>query len=195
MRKNRAIQLALATGLLAVVPAVFAHTGLHHESGLTSGLLHPITGMDHVLAMVAVGLWAAYAGGRSVWLLPVAFVGLMTGGAALAMNGIQLPLVESIILLSVVVLGSMLALGIRLPALPAALLVGAFGVFHGYAHGLEITPTASGYTYGLGFATATMALHLGGILLGQRLLRLQAPLYKVLGGIITSTGIALALFG
>jgi urease accessory protein len=194
MTNNRAIRLVLAIGLWGAASTAFAHPGLHHVAGMAAGLFHPISGLDHILAMVAVGLWAAFAGGRSVWVLPVAFVGLMVGGAALAMHGIHLPMVESGILISVVALGLVLALGIRMPVVPAALLVGLFGVFHGYAHGLEITANASGYEYGLGFACSTMALHICGILLGQGLMRFQMPLYKVLGGVIASGGIALALF-
>ncbi|KAA5605744.1 HupE/UreJ family protein [Roseospira marina] len=160
----RRISLALAAILFAT-PA-FAHTGVGATSGLAHGALHPIGGLDHVLAMVAVGLFAWRLGGRALWLVPLAFVAMMAVGGALGVFGVPVPYVETGIALSVVVIGAMVALGGGLPLGVAAAVVGIFAVFHGHAHGSEMPETLSGAAYGLGFMAATAFLHGVGILAG-----------------------------
>src|SRR5581483_4853903 len=130
------------------------------------GFAHPLSGLDHLLAMVAVGLYAALLGGRALWLVPASFVTMMTVGGAIGMAGIALPYTEVAIALSVVVLGLALALRIGVPTLAAMALVGAFAVFHGYAHGVEMPAAASSYAFAAGFVLATTLLHGVGLALG-----------------------------
>lgn len=151
---------------LAILPQVaLAHPG-HGASGAQVGFLHPLTGADHVLAMVAVGLLAALRGGGALWALPVAFLALMGAGAGLAMAGVALPYAETGIALSIVAFGLAAMAGLRAPVTALAALVGGFAVFHGYAHGAEMPETASGLRFGLGFLGATALLHAAGIGLG-----------------------------
>ena len=147
--------------LLISTPAL-AHTELG-GSGFLSGLLHPVLGLDHVVAMVAVGLWGAFLGAPAMWLLPVVFPLVMAFGGALGILGVPLPAVETGIAASAIVLGAMVALAVRPPLWVAAVLVGAFAVFHGHAHGTELPNAASPFGYALGFVIATGALHLIGI--------------------------------
>lgn len=179
--------------VLAFPGLTLAHTGVGDTSSLMHGLMHPVSGLDHLLAMVAVGIWSAQSGGRSLWALPAAFVSVMTLGALLAIAGIGLPLVEGGILMSVIALGMLVGLGMRVPLLAAALLTGLFGIFHGHAHGAELAAGASILGYGLGFALTTSLLHGTGILMGLKLRSLPMPLYRVIGAAIVSAGVALAL--
>ena len=145
----------------------FAHlTGVPHDhSSFTSGFLHPLTGFDHILVMVAVGLWAAQLGGKSILAVPASFVVCMAIGFWLATKGIALPYVEPVILASVIAMGLFAAMAIHLPIMPAMLVVGAFALFHGYAHGLELE-NSEAYAYGTGFSIATALLHGVGITIG-----------------------------
>ncbi len=152
--------------LLLATPTAFAHTGLGDPVGLSHGLVHPLAGVDHLLAMVAVGLWAAQRGGRTLWLAPLAFLGLMTLAAALAMAGVALPNVELGIAVSVTVFGLLVLFGRQVAPAVGLALIGGFAVFHGHAHGAEMPLAASGLSYGLGFVLATAALHAGGMLAG-----------------------------
>ena len=152
--------------LIALTGAAFAHTGLGDAAGFTHGFMHPVGGLDHVLAMVAVGLYAALLGGRALWLVPATFVAVMAIGGALGMAGFGLPYAEIGIALSVVVLGLAVALRLSLPTLAAMALVGLFAVFHGHAHGAEMPQDVSGYAYAAGFMLATALLHCAGIALG-----------------------------
>lgn len=163
--KAKPIAAAALVFLGATAPAL-AHPGHGDAHGLLAGLIHPVGGLDHVLAMVAVGLFAAHLGGRALWAVPAAFVALMAFGGALAMNGAGLPFVETGIALSVVVFGLMLASGAALPVGLAAGLVGFFAIFHGQAHGAELPAGASSLAYAAGFVIATAALHGAGIGLG-----------------------------
>ncbi|MET0083389.1 MAG: HupE/UreJ family protein [Sedimenticola sp.] len=190
MLTNKYAVLALA---LLVPSMAAAHTGHGMTPGLVHGLAHPLGGLDHLLAMIAVGVVAAYAGRRSLWLLPISFVGLMLAGSLVALSAISLPMVEGGILLSVVALGVMIALGVRMPLLPAIGLVGFFGMFHGYAHGLELAVASQALGYMAGFAVTTLALHGSGIMLGRWFQQLPAPVYKLAGAATASTGLALAL--
>jgi len=159
--------------LLLAATAAQAHTGGGDAIGFVHGFTHPIGGVDHVLAMVAVGLFAAHLGGRALWLVPLAFVAMMGVGGAFGMAGANLPFVEIGIGLSVVVLGIAVAVGFRLPTAGAMALVGFFAIFHGHAHGAEMPATASALEYGLGFILATAALHASGIGLGLLIGRLR----------------------
>lgn len=183
-----AVGAAAAVGLLAG-PAM-AHSGHGLAGGLEQGLLHPLTGLDHLLAMVAVGLWAAYLGGRARWLVPAAFVGLMVCGALLALGGLGLPGVELGIALSVVALGLALAGHLRLSTLLAAALVGAFGLFHGHAHGAEAAPGLSLVAYGGGFVLTTLALHGVGLAIGGNG---QPRFARLAGGGIAAAGLFLLI--
>jgi urease accessory protein len=158
-------------GLALLAPrAVSAHPGGHAAddlaTGLWSGLLHPVTGLDHVFTMVIVGMLAWQLGGRALYLVPGAFVTMMALGGAIGAAGISFPFAEVGIALSMVVLGAVVALGIRLPAAIAIGMVGLFAVFHGYAHGVEMPENAAGVGYGLGFMVATAVLHTAGIAVG-----------------------------
>jgi urease accessory protein len=152
--------------LLTVLAApAMAHTGEGVAGGFASGFLHPIAGWDHVIAMVAVGLWGAFLGRPAVWLLPVVFPLVMAFGGALGVVGVPLPGVEVGIALSAIVLGAMVALAARPPLWVAAVIVGAFAIFHGHAHGTELPSAANPIAYSLGFVMATGTLHATGIAL------------------------------
>lgn len=187
------LSLALfATALLALLPeAALAHTGHAAAGGLASGFLHPLGGLDHVLAMVAVGLLAWTLGGRALWLVPLAFVAAMALGGAVGMAGVPLPLVELGIGLSVVAIGGLVALGLRLPTALAMGIAAVFAVFHGHAHGTEMSPGASALGYGLGFVAATALLHASGILAGLGL----GKLATAGGGLTRASGAAIAALG
>jgi urease accessory protein len=146
--------------------AALAHVGDHSHMSFTEGLLHPFSGLDHVLAMVAVGLWASQLGGRALWLLPLTFLVVMAAGAALGLSGVTLPWVEIGIAGSVMVLGAVVALKLR-PSLAISIpLIGAFALLHGYSHGIELPASASALSYGAGFIAATLVLHAVGIATG-----------------------------
>jgi urease accessory protein len=138
------------TGIVIGGPA-FAHTGVGDTAGFVHGFIHPIGGLDHVLAMVAVGLFAALLGGRALWLVPFSFVSMMAVGGALGMGGVALPFAEFGIGLSVVAFGVAVAFRLHMPIAVAMALAGFFAVFHGHAHGAEMPDTASGFEYAAGF--------------------------------------------
>jgi urease accessory protein len=157
--------LAVCAGILSPSLA-YAHTGVGDTSGFISGLAHPLGGLDHICAMVGVGLWAAQRGGRAIWLAPLAFMLVMAIGGALGIAGVYIPFVEPGILASVLVLGIMVMMAVRLPLVATAGLVGLCALFHGHAHGTEMPLTAAGLEYGLGFLLATALLHACGVGLG-----------------------------
>lgn len=173
---------------LALLPSMaFAHTGHGEGAALLSGITHPLGGLDHVLAMLAVGLWAGITGARAVWTLPLAFVAAMIAGGALGAAGIGLPMVEPMILASIIVIGALAAMALR-PGLAASLgLVALFGLFHGHAHGTE-GPASGLALYALGYAGATMALHLAGIALvrfaPRQIARATAAVTSLGGGVL-----------
>lgn len=184
---------AIAAAMLAEV-SLSAHTGVGTVSGLMSGFLHPIGGADHVLAMFAVGLWAAQSGGRALWAVPSAFVMMMVFGAFLAIEGINVPFIEEGILASVVVLGAMIAMGIKLPVVISAAIVGVFAIFHGHAHGAEMPLNTLGYEYAAGFVAATALLHIAGIGLGFAIKKItDSRLSHIAGGVIAAGGTVLAI--
>ena len=170
-----------------------AHPGHVEMSGLASGLAHPLFGLDHLLAMLAVGLWGAQLGGSARWALPVLFVAVMLAGGGLGMAGLGLPAVEHGIVASVVVLGLLLLAARRVPLAYSGVLVGAFALFHGHAHGTEMPVHSSAALYALGFAAATAALHVAGLLMGGWLQRRDWPLAtRVAGAAIGLTGLGMA---
>jgi len=185
---------AFALSVLVATPAL-AHTGAGSVSGFASGFGHPIGGLDHLLAMIAVGILASQQGGKSLWLLPVSFVAMMVIGGALGIAGVAVPFVELGIVGSVIVLGAVIALGKHMPTGAAMALVGVLAIFHGHAHGTEMPVDASGFEYGLGFALATAMLHAVGLGLGiaaQKAAAKFAPVaVRIGGGVITAAGLAL----
>jgi urease accessory protein len=144
----------------------FAHTRGGEAVGFVSGFEHPISGIDHVLAMVAVGLWGAQLGPPAIWLLPVTFPMVMAFGGMLGLMGVKLPGVEVCIAVSAIALGLMVLREAKPNLLAAAFLVGFFAIFHGHAHGTELPPGANGLLYSLGFVIATGCLHATGIAIG-----------------------------
>ena len=157
----------------ALLPSfAHAHVGAGEASGFMHGLAHPASGLDHVCAMLAVGLWAAQMGGRSVWAVPLTFVSVMALGGALPALGIGLPFVEQGIALSVLLLGVLIVAAVRLPLWLGGVMVGLFALWHGHAHGAEIPPLASGIGYALGFMLTTALLHVIGIAFGLGMRRL-----------------------
>ncbi len=180
--------------LLLIVPALaHANTGAGPASGFSNGLAHPVLGLDHLLAMIAVGLWAAQLGGRAIWALPATFAGVMAFGGLAGAAGWNLPLVETGILVSVFLPGLLIASAARLPAWAAALLAGAFALFHGHAHGSEMPAGASAWLYAGGFALATAALLAAGLGLGVALKNASiAPALRVAGAIVMLAGVMLA---
>lgn len=159
----RTLASLLALSVIALPSAAFAHTGVGDTAGFLHGFEHPIGGIDHILAMVAVGVFAFVLGGRALWLVPLSFVGMMAVGFLLGANGVTLPYAELAIALSSVVIGGVAAMGRRMPVVAAMALVGGFATFHGFAHGAEMPADAGALTYALGFAVATALLHAAGI--------------------------------
>jgi urease accessory protein len=180
--------LPLAVLILLTPSLALAHPGHDDGGGFVSGLSHPIFGPDHLLAMVAVGLWAALAGGRAVWAYPAAFVAAMLAGGLAGVGGAELPVIEPAILASVVLIGAAAALVLRVPVWAAVPALALFGLAHGYAHGLE---GPGGAPYALGFVVATLALHGAGIAAA----RLGAWPARVLGGGVALAGVVLAVAG
>ncbi len=174
--------------LLGASSAAFAHPG-HNVSGLAAGLMHPFSGLDHLLAMVAVGIWAAQGDGRKVWLLPATFMVMLVVGSGIAIQWQLLPLVESGIAASVLALGLLIALSLQLPAMLSVAITALFGLLHGYAHGLELPESAAPAAYALGFLAATATLHLSGIAVGVATRNRFAFLAKSLGITIAASGV------
>lgn len=181
--------------LLLLLPcAAFAHTGVGETSGFIHGLSHPIGGADHFLAMLAVGLWAAQIGGRALWAVPSTFVVVMILGGMLGFSAVTVPFIEGGILVSVLILGVLIAGAFKLPLAYSVLMVGIFAIFHGHAHGAEMPAAALAVSYIAGFVVATAALHLAGI--GLAMLMQKTNLQTVnrfAGGAIALSGIYLTL--
>ena len=164
---QRAMRSALGLALLlATTTTAHAHSEGGLAGGFLSGFFHPINGIDHVIAMVAVGLWGAFLGSPALWVLPMVFPLVMTIGGALGVMGVPVPAVETGIAVSAIALGGVVAGAVRPPLWVAAVLVGVFAIFHGHAHGTELPSAADPIAYSLGFVTATGLLHLAGIGLG-----------------------------
>ncbi len=187
---HRALLFCLC--LIVLVPyQALAHEGHGIAGGFTSGFFHPILGWDHLVAMVAVGLWGAFLGAPAIWLLPVVFPLVMALGAVFGIIGVPLPGVEIGIAGSALVLGLLILFAVRLPLWGAAIIVGAFAIFHGYAHGAELPQAANPFAYGVGFVIATGLLHLVGIAFGL-LVRWPVGVKAVRagGGVISMVGVA-----
>ena len=162
--RQRIFLFALA--VMLCIPSAYAHEGNGPTGGFISGFLHPLFGWDHVIAMVAVGLWGAFLGAPAIWILPVVFPLVMAFGGALGVMGVPLPGVETGIAVSAIALGGVVAAALKPPIWVAAVIVGSFAIFHGHAHGTELPQAADPVAYSLGFVMATGLLHLGGIGLG-----------------------------
>ncbi|NDG48007.1 MAG: urease accessory protein [Rhodospirillales bacterium] len=178
-----------ALALIAAPGAALAHTGIGSVHGFSAGLLHPLGGFDHVLAMVAIGLWAGASGGAMRWALPTAFLAGMAGGGLLGMAGLGMPMVEAGILASLIVLGALVASGVRASALVALPMVLLFGSLHGHAHGSEGMVSMG---YAAGFMLATAALHGLGLALNQGA---GTRAVRLAGGATACAGLALLLAG
>ncbi len=182
----------MAIAALALAPAAHAHTFGAQGAGFAAGLSHPFVGLDHLLAMLAVGLWAVQLGGRAMLRVPLAFMTLMALGCALALGGLPLPAVETGVAVSVLVLGLLIALAARFPLAAGMLLAGVFALFHGYAHGQELPQAASVFLYSMGFLLATGVLHAAGAGLGILFSRgVAANWVRVMGGGIAAAGLVL----
>jgi urease accessory protein len=166
--------------------------GAHHDIGFADGLLHPLTGIDHLAAMLAVGFWSALSA-RRLWTTPLAFAAMLLVGTLLGLAAIALPAVEPMIAASLLVLGLMVALRARMPAVLAAALVGLFAVFHGAAHGVELAGAAHIWAPLLGMLMTTVALHLAGLGLGLALRRRSRWWPRVAGSVVTLLGGVLLL--
>jgi urease accessory protein len=193
MKKNQFWQyLVGAIAMTLLLPTIAsAHTGVGDTHGFWHGLQHPIGGLDHILAMMSVGLWAARIGGKALWVVPSSFVVAMAGSSVLGHFGVPLPGVEQGILASDFILGLLLLFAARLPLALSAGIVGILAIFHGYAHGAEMPETALGLVYGLGFILSTAALHLTGVGIGLGIDRYQPKLQELLfriGGGATIVG-------
>jgi urease accessory protein len=193
---TRATRVWIASAFAGLLPVpAHAYSGIGHTWDIVQGLVHPIGGLDHALAMIAVGIVAALIGGRAVWMVPAAFIVFMAIGAGLGARRIDLPYYETGIALSVVVFGAIIASGRSLPLAAAAGLAGLFAIFHGYAHGAELPLDVSVAAYGIGFLLATALLHAVGVGLvhavagqgAQTALRAR----QVVGVAIVSAGIAM----
>lgn len=185
VRQSAVVIAAIMAGLLAA-PA-YAHPGAHHVASMSTGFLHPLSGLDHLLAMLAVGVWAAQQR-RAAWTLFAAFPVAMILGALLGAGGFVLPLVEPGIAASVLVLGLLVAFAVRMPVLAGGAMVAAFGVFHGYAHGSELPAGAAFASYGAGFLLSTLALHIAGATGSRALQNLHAASVRAAGAGVAMTG-------
>lgn len=183
---------ALALALTMLPGVAFAHTGVGQTTGFVHGFGHPLSGLDHILAMVMVGVFAWQLGGRAIWAVPATFVGVMAIGGALGVAGIGIPFVETGIALSIIVLGAVVALNVKAPVAAAMAVVGLFAIFHGHAHGAEMPENAGGVAYAAGFMIATAVLHAAGLGLGYAIGKISERRGPVL---MRSTGAVAALAG
>jgi len=193
MRLN-SVLLGLAAALLIAGPAD-AHTGLHVGFSFTSGFAHPLGGLDHLLAMFAVGLLAAQLGGRAVWLVPSAFVAMMLAGALIGFSGVEIPGIELGIALSTVAIALPVALALGMPAPVAMAYVGVFALFHGFAHGAELPEGGAAAPYMLGFAISTALIHAAGIavgIAGSRLAKSAVP-GRIAAACVAAVGLVLVV--
>lgn len=191
---SRSLWISVIIFLLTSAGA-YAHWVPGDVHGFGSGFAHPLHGLDHMLAMIAVGLWAAQLGGRARWLVPASFVGVMALGAALAMAGLRVPFTEEGIMLSLLVFGILIAVAARFPLAASMAIVGLFAFFHGHSHGTEMPVNAVGLAYGAGFALATAALHATGIGMGLLAEKLaKRPVVRFAGAAIAVAGVCLWAF-
>lgn len=179
---------AAAAAAMMSTPAA-AHDGTGLAGGFVAGFLHPVSGLDHLLAMISVGLWGAFLGRPLLYVLPMVFPGMMVVGGVLGMAGVGFPPVEAGIAVSVLILGAMILLAIRAPVIIACAIVALFAVFHGYAHGAELPSAADPVGYSAGFVLCTGMLHLVGMALGLlRSSRAGTIALRTAGGAIALSG-------
>jgi urease accessory protein len=192
MRHPIASRLLTACALAVVATEALAHPQAGSTAVFSQGLLHPLLGMDHILAMLAVGMWAAQLGGRALWGVPLAFVAMMAAGGMAGVAGLPVPMVELGIAGSVLVFGLLILFGARMPLAISMGLVGMFALFHGHAHGSEMPATVSGLSYGVGFLLATALLHGAGIAAGRLARRPETGrLLRAGGAAIAGAGVYL----
>jgi urease accessory protein len=184
------IRLSFALITMACCSIAYAHPG--HGIGYLAGIAHPLIGLDHLIAMVAVGLWAYQIGGRAVWVVPASFVVLMSLGAGMGMTGMAMPFVESSIATSILVLGLLIAFSIKVGPGLGGVIVGFFAIFHGFAHGTEMPALTAPWQYGLGFVTTTAALHALGLVFGWGLGK-QRQVLRVLGFLVAVAGTSMII--
>ena len=190
MRRSVSTAVLVAAAATVFATDASAHIG-GHAGGFTNGLAHPFYGLDHVLAMVAVGIWASQLGRPAIWLLPLTFPLVMIAGASLGLSGVSLPWLETGIAATVIALGAAIAFAVRPPVAISAALIGVFALFHGFEHGVSLPAHGNALTYGAGFVLATLALHAVGLGLG---LAARYPLaLRTAGGAIAAVGVVLLI--
>ncbi|MEO8600504.1 MAG: HupE/UreJ family protein [bacterium] len=182
---SKFIRWCIALISIAFCGIANAHPG--HGGGLMAGIAHPLFGLDHLLAMVAVGVWAFQLGGRAKWLVPTSFVALMAVAGGVGMSGIALPMIEIGIAASVLILGLLIAFSVRVTPVVGACIVAMFAIFHGYAHGAEMPLLGSAWQYGIGFVASTAVLHGFGLVLGKGLHK-QGLWLRVAGAMLAASG-------
>ena len=192
LRFARPLSLAALVAVAATVfsSAAFAHIG-GHAGGFTNGLAHPFYGLDHVLAMIAVGLWASQLGRPALWLLPLTFPVVMIAGALVGWSGVSFPWFEIGIAGTVIALGAMIAFALRPPVVASAALIGLFALFHGFEHGATLPAHGTPLLYGAGFVLATLVLH--GVGLGLGLFARYPLALRTAGGAIAAVGVLLLI--
>jgi len=191
---SQRISIFWAITYLFTSSLAFAHTGVGETHGSLAGLAHPFSGFDHLVAMVAVGLWSAQLGGRATWMVPLSFVSVMAMSAILSMFFAPIPFIEGGISLSILVLGLLIAAAIRLPILLSAIIVGIFALFHGFAHGSEMPVSSDALTYAGGFIISTALLHLAGIGLAVAFQKVGHAQWLRLSGAAVVVGGCVTLF-
>jgi len=199
MSSNSSFRFLLPALLIVAATQAQAHIGQGAVGGFWSGFFHPLFGLDHIVAMVGVGLWGAFLGAPAIWMLPVVFPLIMSFGGMLGIMGVPIPggetVIETGIALSGIVLGAAVLFGIRPPNWVAAIVVGLFAICHGYAHGAEMPGAANAFSFAIGFVVATGLLHMCGIALGFLTLVPKGQyLVRTLGGAISVVGFGF-LFG
>ena len=189
------ITCTLLVAAILVAPATAqAHVGLHATAELAAGFVHPLTGLDHLLAMLAVGLWSTQHRGRAAWLIPAGFLAALAAGFGTGIAGLVLPVTEHAILASLLVLGLGIAFTIRLPTAAGAGIAAAFALFHGHAHGAELPAETAAVAFGLGMLAASLLLHLTGVVAGLASGRFESGLFaRCAGCLIAAGGAVLAL--
>jgi len=192
MSKNVIVKLV---GLLLLLPGMaMAHTGHHGATGFLQGFSHPMGGLDHLLAMLAVGLWASQLGGRALWAVPCTFVAVMMFGSVLGLSAIHIPFIETGILVSILVLGTLIAGAFKVPAVYSVATVALFALFHGHAHGAEMHINNSAIAYIVGFSLATAILHVAGMGLGVVMNKINLEKVNRFAGVaIVISGLFLAV--
>jgi urease accessory protein len=190
LQRFRLVVLIATIAVILSPRSAYAHVGVGPAHDLLHGLQHPLTGLDHLLAMFAVGLWAAARGGRALWFVPLTFVSVMAVGTILGMSGVPIPFIEPGIAISVLMLGVFVAAALQLPLSVSATVVGLFALLHGHAHGAEIAASTSAATYAFGFILSTIFLHVTGMSFGLVMQRLHfSRLVQYAGAAIAVCGL------